>query len=137
MSGPNTTDQGGRIPLHYAASENDADKARSEIAAGADVDKKDNDGFTPLHFAALEGATETAAVLLDAGAAVDPQNKYGKTPLGVALTSSTGTPAVLKLLRSRGADPFIKNNNGKSPADTVKIMANEDKREIFADILGQ
>jgi ankyrin repeat protein len=68
MSGPNTTDQGGRIPLHYAALENDADKARAEIAAGAEVDKADLDGFVPLHFAAQEGALEAATVLLDAGA---------------------------------------------------------------------
>ena len=95
------TDNHGRTPLHYATG---GDLHRSGIAnnrvipivhqygnpsaiqalvaAGANVDAKDEKGRTPLHYAVeLRVHPKVIQVLLDAGADVNARDLYGGTPL--------------------------------------------------------
>ena len=44
-------DQAGRVPLHYAALENDIVRVNELLAHGADPNSADADDFTPLHLA--------------------------------------------------------------------------------------
>ena len=55
-------------PLHSAVAARDAASVRALIAAGADVDARQQRGVTPLHAAAHHGDAELVALLLDAGA---------------------------------------------------------------------
>lgn len=127
-------DRGGRIPLHYAALENNSTTLRAELAAGADVNATDNQDFTPLHFACQQGAIDAARVLLDAGAHVDPVNSFGNTPLMVTVRNAEGTPALMRLLLEHGADPHDVNNYDKTPVGITRIMANTSKADVFADL---
>jgi ankyrin repeat protein len=77
-------DRLGRTELHYVANENELEKARHLIAAGAGVDLPDDNGWTPLHFAAQSQSLPIAEVLLAAGAPVDVQDSDGNTPLSTA-----------------------------------------------------
>ena len=55
----------------------------------------------------------------------------GNSPLHDACSS--GQVNVVKLLLSHGADPTIRDNEGKSPADVVK--ANDVNRQVILEAL--
>lgn len=127
-------DRGGRIPLHYAAAEDDVDLMAAELAAGADVDDADRAGMTPLHFAAQQYAVAAARLLLEHGAAIDPRDKKGSTPLVTAVWSSKGRGDMIRLLRGAGADPYAVNEFGVTPVGSARLVANYDIAQYFADL---
>jgi ankyrin repeat protein len=55
------------------------------LAAGTDVNSKDNDGWTPLHEAASEGHNKIVELLVTKGADVNAKDKNGDTPLDMAI----------------------------------------------------
>ena len=61
-------DQFGGTPLLLAIREGHTETVRALIAAGADVNARNEDGWTPLHIAALYGHTDVAKALIAAGA---------------------------------------------------------------------
>jgi ankyrin repeat protein len=124
----------GRSPLHYAAMQDDVDRAKVLIEQGEDVNLGDRLGFTPLHFAAQEGAARVAEILLRKGAAVDATNAYGNTPLFVAVFNSRGRGDLIELLRANGADPQHMNDAGQTPVGLARLMANYDVARFFADL---
>lgn len=127
-------DQAGRVPLHYAALENDVAKVSELVAAGADPDAADLQGFRPLHLAAQQGSVDAAQALLEGGAAVDAVNAFGNTPLFVAVFNSGGRGDVIELLRSRGANPLHLNNSQQSPVGLARLIGNFDVLQFFSDL---
>ena len=75
--------------LLEAARDGNIEAVKQHIAAGTDVNAKDEDGYTPLHVAAWEGHKEIAELLIAKGADVNAiivsGRKQGKTPLDVAI----------------------------------------------------
>ena len=71
----------GVSPLIAAASEGHPEVAAALLAAGANMNLKDQDGTTPLMAAAARGHLEVVKELLKAGASVNDQNKDGHTAL--------------------------------------------------------
>ena len=127
-------DPAGRSLLHYAALTNDENEVERLIAEGVSVDSADSHGFTSLHLASQEHALEAAAALFDLGATVDATNVFGNTPLFVAVFNSRGRPAMVDLLRSRGADPLHPNQSGQTPTGLAKLINNYDVAQYFEDV---
>ena len=66
-----------QTPLHLAVMMRMPDVVRKLMAAGADVDPRDNKGDTPLHIACREGFDEIVQILMDPVRLEETQeNKY-------------------------------------------------------------
>jgi tankyrase len=100
------------------------------LKAGADIQQTDKNGVTPLHHAVRFRSPAAVEVLLQAGANPNQLCKRsGSTALHRAVTS-TGAPStagknaqarqIIEILLRHGADPSIKNKNGKRPIDYVR-----------------
>lgn len=76
-------DKAGRTPLHAGADV--AGVVKSIIAAGADINARDNDGWTPLMRATSWEKAEGAGLLLGAGANVNLCRQNGSTALHIAV----------------------------------------------------
>jgi ankyrin repeat protein len=77
----------GSTPLHLAATNPDVTAVKALLAAGANVNAKDDDGNTPLHMAAYTNRIAVAKVLLEAGADVNVVSSGGRTPMAMARKS--------------------------------------------------
>jgi carbon storage regulator CsrA len=117
---PEKLGQGGRTQMHNAVIDHRRVRIAELIAAGADVNRKDNSGSTPLHFAAQEQDVEIAGMLIEAGAEVDAKDKSGNTPLWRAVFDYRGDGGLIVLLRSKAADASIQNNKGVSPVGLAR-----------------
>jgi ankyrin repeat protein len=97
--------------------------ARMLLAAGARVDQPSSNGMAvmPLHSAAAARSVPIARLLLESGAPVNArqgQGEGGFTPLMEA--SLNGQVDMVELLMRHGADPFMKDDDGKSAADHAR-----------------
>ena len=68
-------------PIHDAAKKGNLRAVMLHLAAGTDVNAKDNLGSTPLHSAAREGHKKIVEVLISNGADVNSKDEDGRTPL--------------------------------------------------------
>jgi len=84
------------------------------IAAGGNMNARDELGTSPLHTAAVMGYSDAAELLAAKGADVNaPDENLGYTPLHWAAQSDNA--AVAQLLISKGADVNAKDKVGKTP----------------------
>ncbi|CAJ1373916.1 unnamed protein product [Effrenium voratum] len=89
-----------RTALYAAAEQGHVDVARCLLAAGADVNKVDENGRTAMYAAALNGHQDVVREFLEAGADKDHTDNEGQTPLQIAATCRH-VGAVRCLLRAR------------------------------------
>ena len=102
------------ISIHDAAGFNGNIAAvKQHLAAGTDVNAKDDNGWTPLHFAVYYGHKEIVELLIAKGADVNAKDKNGWTPLHLA--AENGRKQVAELLIAKGADVNAKDKNGWTP----------------------
>ena len=85
------------ISIHDAAEGGNIEAVKQQIAAGTDVNAKDEWGVTPLHNAATK---EIVELLIAAGAEVNAKDKRSSTPLDAASTRSHSE--IADLLRKHG-----------------------------------
>ena len=96
------------ISIHDAAYDGNIEVVKQHLAAGTDVNVKEDDGWrwTPLHLAARNGHKEIIELLIAAGAEVnaktgaDVNAKTGTTPLQLAALNGHNETVVL--LRKHG-----------------------------------
>jgi len=89
------------ISISEAALNENIEAVKQHIAAGTDVNARDNGGSTPLHQAAINGHKEIAELLIANGADVNAKTKStGKTPLDYAVMGKKTETA--NLLRKHG-----------------------------------
>jgi uncharacterized protein len=91
----------GTTPLHWAVYNNDQAAVERLLAAGADVNARNDYGSTPLSEAAVVGSAQVIARLLKAGADVEAANADGMTALMIIARTSNVEAA--RLLLKRGA----------------------------------
>lgn len=94
----------------------DPEAVGAAVDQGADVHALDDAGLTPLMLAASLGSNdEVLARLLDAGAEIDRQAPSGVTAL--MLASGDGTSASVLWLMNAGADPTLRDAEGRNALD--------------------
>ena len=82
--------------IQMAAEDGNIEVVKQHIAAGTDVNAKEEDG-TPLHYAAWNGHKEVVELLIAEGADVNAKTNDGKTPLDWAIDDKqTETAALLR-----------------------------------------
>ena len=92
---------GAEDSVHVAAGMGNIEAVKQHLAAGADVNAKDElIGRTPLHEAASRGHKEIAELLISGGADVNARPKFGRTPLDLAI--SRKHPETSDLIRKNG-----------------------------------
>ena len=112
---------GSSVDIHKAAAKGNTEAVKQHLAAGADVNAKNDNGATPLHGAAFTGRMEVVELLIANGANVNAKDKDGGTPLLHAALS--GHREIVELLISKGADvnakvaPSDRSFKGKTPLD--------------------
>ena len=116
---PNVRDsRTGRGPLHIAALANAPRLIEALVAAGADLEARDQDYMTPLHSATLANAPAAIAALLEAGADIEARNRFESTPLHFGLLRDS--PAAVASLLEAGADPNARAENGSTALHYVR-----------------
>lgn len=144
----------GGKPLHYVTEDNDIETMELLLDYGADVNSTIQDGVTSLMVAAREGNTKAAKVLLNNGADPNIQNDSClDTALHLALNNFDKNDSLfsddddddeydhdrqhkfngknphhkmVRLLLLRGADPYLKNDNGESPLEIAGRLGYSD-----------
>jgi ankyrin repeat protein len=107
-AGGNAPPADGTTELHWAVHNEDADRVRTLIRAGANAKSANRYGMTPLAMACENGNAAIAGMLLDAGAGANDSLPGGETALMTA--SRTGRVEVVRLLLARGADVHAKES---------------------------
>ena len=106
--------------INIAATAGDAEAVRNFLAAGTDMEAKDENGATPLHLAAENGNGEIVKYLVENGANLNAKTKGEQTPLHIA--AYEGRNETIELLVEKGAEvnPLITltgSFNGMTPVD--------------------
>ena len=137
---PNRPGLGGETPLLQAIFHPpNPDIARLLLEAGADPNQPNEDGQLPLNWAVRNGYYKVAQVVLEYGA--DPNHLsgpreppmpgggmmgYGRT----ALHECPASPEFVKLLLDHGADPSLRDADGKTPLDRARESGSPSAREV-------
>jgi ankyrin repeat protein len=104
----------------YAVYNESPEAVQVLLAAGADLEARDEDGGTALMYAAsFSEDPKVAQVLLDAGADLEARSELGWTPLMVAASFSESSDVVQTLLNA-GADASPKDRDGKTAWDLIQ-----------------
>ena len=106
------------ISINQAVFDGNIEAVKQHLAAGTDVNAKDDNGWIPLHFAVYYGHKEIVELLIAKGAEVNPKDKNGWTPLHLA--AENGRKQVAELFIAKGADMNAKMEDGDTPLDLAK-----------------
>ncbi|XP_074030514.1 ubiquitin fusion-degradation 4-like isoform X1 [Leptinotarsa decemlineata] len=93
---------------------------------GVEVNFMDDVGQTLLNWAAAFGTQEMVEYLCDKGADV---NK-GQRSSSLHYAACFGRPAIAKVLLRHGANPDLRDEDGKTPLDKARERADEGHREV-------
>jgi ankyrin repeat protein len=109
--------------LMAAAHAGDLAQVQRLLAAGADVNARDENGWSPLMQACYNaelkhGHADIVQALIDAGADIEAPIGYGVRPL--MLAAGYGETAVVEALLKAGADVLAKNEGGYTALMMVK-----------------
>ena len=105
------------------------------VAAGADVEARDDDDRTPLHNAAFDSESPSVVkALLDAGADPEARDVHGFTPLHVA--AYVGAPSVVAVLLKAGADLEARSRHGQTPLHLAAAQSALWQSEALSVVMG-
>ena len=130
---PDTRDDDGKTPLHYAARNDNPVVTSILVDAGARPNVRDNDGWAPLHLAAQNGSRLAVSILLDAGADANAKtyDDGGWSPLHLAAVQDD--PLLVVTLLDGGADPVARSTDRRTPIHSAAYYSHD--RAIVATLL--
>lgn len=111
---------GGTTPLMYAVLYGDLDTMKVLLAAGADVNARNDSGATALMWAVDN--LEKTRLLLKAGADANARSDDGRTPL-LSATSLVGSSEVVNLLLDHKANPSATAHSYRGPTTPLRQAA--------------
>ena len=123
------TDKAPDISIHDAVEDGNLEAVKQHLAAGTDVDAKNNDEWTALHVAAGEGQKEITELLIAKGADVNANTPDGLTVFFAAILGAN--KEIIELLIAKGADVNVRGFGGMTPLN----MANDEGEKEIADLL--
>jgi len=106
--------------LIQAAKDGNIEAVKQHLAAGADVNAKNESGYTPLHHAAVDGRKEIAELLIAQGADVNAKIADGYTPLDTAINYNQSE--ITALLRKHGGKTKKELEPAKPEPPTAKAL---------------
>ena len=116
----NQLDATGSALIHSIAGSKYSDSLEFILDHGADPTTRDNEGMTPLHWSVIMGFMDNVRLLLNhkqSNSYINAQNKHGYTPLHFAISTKSWvnnpTFEIAKMLMEYGADPKLRNNEGR------------------------
>ena len=112
----------GRTPLAQAVTFGYPDVVQALIAGGASVSMREGSGINLLHWAAIANRPSVIPALATAGIPVNDQDKFGFTPLMYAATLDFGDAETVKTLLRAGANPGIRNNEGRTAREQARYL---------------
>ena len=115
------------ISIHEAAGEGNIEAVKQHLAAGTDVNAKDEDGLTPLHEAAGGGQKEITELLIAKGADVNANTPDGLTVFFAAILGAN--KEIIEMLIAKGADVNVRGFGGMTP---LNMADDEGEKEIAA-----
>jgi ankyrin repeat protein len=115
--------------LHLAANNASPEIIKSLLDAGWDPNAYDQEGSTPLHYAAGKGARQSLTGMSRSFASTDAESQQW---LDEALKKmETRLVAKISVLINAGADPSLKNKDGKSP---IEIAETEGLKSVVDEL---
>jgi cytohesin len=120
---------GAKDSIHVAATMGNIEAVKQHLAAGADVNAKDDWGMTPLHCTAEMGRKEIAELLIAKGADVDVQSDMGTS---LHLATYWGGKEIVELLIANGADVSAKGGDvGLTPLHFATFKGHKEIAELL------
>jgi len=105
------------LDIHAATFMGNLEAVNQHIAAGSNLNEKDQFGSSPLTIAATFNKIDVALALIDAGADLNIKSADGSTPLHTA--SFFCRKDIVEALLENGADKTLRNNYGSTALESV------------------
>ena len=115
--------------IHMAAIAGHIEAVKQHLAAGTDVNAKNDNGWTPLHYAAYGGHKEIAELLIDNNADVSAKDQSRTTPLHYVVAG--GHKKAAELLIGNGANVNTKDAAGMTPLDFAIIYNHPETADLL------
>eukprot|EP01046_Picozoa_sp_COSAG06_P054545 COSAG06_NODE_9749_length_1827_cov_59.484375_2_plen_134_part_00 len=117
--------------MYDAAGANDLARVLERLRQGAELEwRSGGGGLTPLAIACDQGSYEAAEALCAHGAELDTRSNSQGTPL--MLAAYPGYPKVCAMLLALGADPSLKDKEGKTALDYARQKGFRESAETTA-----
>jgi ankyrin repeat protein len=117
--------------FHKAFRDNNVEEMRRLVAAGVSPDVEYKSGMTPLMVASMYVLTDLVKILIELGANVNYQSdENGFTALCIAV-GRRGTADIVRMLLEAGADPNMKDGNGRLPINNAVEQNNIDNIKLL------
>uniref|UniRef100_A0AAU7YLV3 Ankyrin repeat domain-containing protein n=1 Tax=Wolbachia endosymbiont of Oeneis ivallda TaxID=3171168 RepID=A0AAU7YLV3_9RICK len=119
--------------LSTAAEKCNLDTVRSLIKNVVDINATHHFGATSLHYATSGGCLEVVKFLIEEGIDVNTTDAFSWTALHYA--ARKGHLEIAKFLLENGANPLAKNKDKKTPLDLAVEELNNNKEDIYEEII--